>query len=266
MQCLYLQFVLIFILINPAYIPSQVFEWCEDGYVTGSGGGFYQNIDNSNIDLEINGLYDDYCTIRYDTNLVVTGINSNTPSGIQHEYLFKFSETVDINFKIWDINYGSQWNDRLVFSKQPIIYYQSGVAINGDTVFPAVGGSFLDGVLGVRFENIDSLKILHGVEIGKNPGYIHISEIIINDNALNLSKALKENIRLSQTSNGLILSGLSNCPTKVDIYSYTGQRIEFQHSFNYDQLSISFRNISAGIYLIVVLQEDTKIVRKFSVN
>lgn len=48
---------LVLIVMIPNYSISQVFEWCADGYTF--GGGIFQNIDYSNIDVEISGLYDD---------------------------------------------------------------------------------------------------------------------------------------------------------------------------------------------------------------
>lgn len=149
----------------------------------------------------------------------------------------------------------------------PIISYQSGVTIGGDTIFPAQGNHFLDGVVTLRFENIDSLIITHGSGTGPNPGYIQISEIVINDNILSSNDIVGKDLKIIQLNNGLEIAGIEQSPVEVLVYNISGERIASQHSYISNQLNVTWdKRISSGVYLISFRSNDKHFVRKFFIE
>ena len=76
---------------------SQLFppyQWCWDGYQI--GGAISYNVNNSGIDVEISGLAYEECSL----NTITTGINNTGSNGIKHRYVFRFSETISVQFKV----------------------------------------------------------------------------------------------------------------------------------------------------------------------
>lgn len=240
-------------------VNAQVFNWCDDGYLI--GGGLYQDIDNSGIDVEVSGLVDESCAILYGQSIVITGINDQGIGGVQHEYKFVFSETLNVSFYVYDANYGNEWNDQLIFSEDPIIYYQSLVTVSGDTVFPAFGSSLGHGVFGVRFENIDSLIITHGSGIDTNPGYIYITELVFGDSWASLDEFSELTHQLQFTENGMKITGISSPPSNVDVLSGDGRIINSTHLYENEEIQVSFENLPIGIYYFQIELKNGQLVR-----
>lgn len=171
---------------------AQIFHWSDDGfapYVT-----HYPNIDSSGIDLEIYNMHTGSPSGgEYYKNWIIVGINNGSDEGIQHKYIFKFSESVDVEFQIKNINRdtagGFHYNDQLILDNTPVIVDSSYVKIVGDTVFGLWGSDpNIAGFLHLRYENVDSIVICHGKGETHNPGYIKFSPLVINNDIWNLSK------------------------------------------------------------------------------
>ena len=83
-------------------VYSQQFGWGDSGYIQGSGGGFYTNIDGNGTDVTISGFVNDY-TIN-GTGCMNTGIDNQQNNAVQHTYHLDFSQPVDLWFTISKMN------------------------------------------------------------------------------------------------------------------------------------------------------------------
>ncbi|MFT5820389.1 MAG: gliding motility-associated-like protein [Crocinitomix sp.] len=171
---------------------AQIFNWSDDGFM--SNVTHYPNIDSSGIDLDIYNMQTGSPSGgEYYKNWIIVGINNGADEDIQHKYILKFSETVDVEFQIKNINRdtasGFLYNDQLILHNDPIIVDSSYVKIVGDTVFGLWGSDpNIAGFLHLRYENVDSIVIYHGTGEMYNPGYIKFSPLVINNNIWNISK------------------------------------------------------------------------------
>lgn len=186
----YCLLLLLFFLSSKSY--AQIFHWLDDGfmpYVTD-----YPNIDSSGIDLEIYNMYTGSPSGgEHYKNWIIVGINNGADENIQHNYIFKFSEPVDVEFQIENINRdtvgGFHYNDQLILHNDPIIVDSSYVKIVGDTVFGLWGSDpSIAGSLHLRYESVDSIVIQHGKGDIHNPGFIKFSPLVINNNGWSISK------------------------------------------------------------------------------
>jgi hypothetical protein len=243
-------FILGFLLIiRPGY--SQKFEWSKDGF--NDRDGIFKNIDDTGIDLEISGIY----AQRFNSNdrFVFTGINNGRQDGVYHNYQFRFSEKVDVEFTIQDINTDTigpfRYYDFLVFSPSPAFSnHYSSINIKGDTILPNQGSSYSPEVK-VKYKNIDSFSIQHGSGKTYNPGYIVISPIIINDN-----KMAKHKPRLVNNlfDNYCVIIGQNSPVNRVRFITVTGQTInvDFENRDSETAIIQTRQRLAAGIYFVVV--------------
>lgn len=235
--------MLIFSLFNSIAF-AQDFNCTLDGYIDNSGGGIYSNIDGSGIDLAISGLVNDFCSSSY----IYTGLNDGQNTGQIDVYQFTFSENVDVQFSILDINQNlsSNYYDFLLFSGSPDFSNSQFVTIIGDSVLPPATG--WSGTVTVSYNNISSFSITHGDGITSNPGYIMISNILINN-------FLSTNI-VSETpgiiiGNGYIkVSGNHNENPKFSIFDMLGKEMNPNFSYN-DGLIIYIDDFPNGSYYII---------------
>ncbi len=241
-------------------VNAQVFNWCDDGYLI--GGAVCQNIDNSGIDIEVSELVEEYCSVLYGHSIVVTGIDDFGFGGVQHTYKFLFSETIDLSFYVYDVNYGTNWNDQLVFSEFPVVFYQSGVMVSGNTISPALGSSSANGVIGVKFENIDSLIITHGSGTSANPGHIYITELVIGEETANLNEMNARSHMLLLTDYGLKIMGLSSPISNLRITSSDGREVNFTNRMENNELQVHFNTLSSGIYYLQFELKNGQLVRE----
>ncbi len=175
-------FYLIAFLLNGFLSFSQSFDWGLDGYSKNSHGGHYRNIDNSGIDLTVKGLYLDNSNLGWQN--VQTGINNFTKGSIVHEYVFIFSEKVDLQFSVFDINQdslGKCFVDHLKFSGTPIFTQLKDVQNEGTAIIPI---SEIGGNLTISYYQVDTIIIQHGRAASCNPGFIGITPLLLNQNPL----------------------------------------------------------------------------------
>lgn len=188
---LYLTFV-IFILIHNSS-KSQIFNWYQDGFYFNQTS--YSNIDGSGINLEMtgmetglaesNGQYQDWLKV---------GIDDNGVNGVQHIYKIKFSETVNVEFHIENINRdtsGMCYNDRLIIPGAIVLGSYS-VNIANDTIYAPWDSLAPAGWLHLKYVGVDSLTIIHGEGVGCNPGHLFFSPLVINDNVIGLQSLESE--------------------------------------------------------------------------
>jgi outer membrane protein OmpA-like peptidoglycan-associated protein len=175
----YFKHLLLLNLISISWISfAQTFDWKEDGYSNYSSGGFYKDIDGSGVHLKIEGLVNDEARRMY----VRSGKDDQNAQKQIHTYTFSFSENVDIEFTISDINLDTIKNcfdDELTLSGNPNIIESKGLKIIGDTlVHPyQIKRDFDQGNMTVQYQNVKQFKIRHGSGRSCNPGYVLFSPI-----------------------------------------------------------------------------------------
>jgi hypothetical protein len=236
---------------------SQDFNCSQDGYIDNSGGGFYTNIDGSGIDLTISGLVNDVCL----SSQIYTGINNGQNTGEINLYQFTFSENVDVQFTIKDINQSPTgcYYDFLFFPDSPLITNAQNVTLIGDSVLPPTAG--WSGEVTVTYYNISSFSITHGDGVSCNPGYVMLSKILIN-NFLSLDEnALINNSQsnlLVDNNNVIIREEFEGNP-KFEVYDFLGKKMNVNFECA-DDLIIDINNFPIGHYMIVY--ENSGIVRR----
>jgi outer membrane protein OmpA-like peptidoglycan-associated protein len=158
-------------------IYAQSFDWSLDGYMNHSSGGFYKNIDSSGVNLKITGLVNDEVLRKG----VGTGRNNQQAQKLAHTYTFTFSQNVDIEFTLSDINKDTKgcFDDQLVLSGSPVVIRSRRVVISGDTLVQPIqkAHEFDSGDLTVQYLNVKQFTIRHGSGRSCNPGHIMISPI-----------------------------------------------------------------------------------------
>lgn len=210
---------------------SQSFDWQEDGYVNGSGGGTYLNIDGSGIDLRISGLVNDR-TFRQ-TGTIKTGIDNYAAGKVIHRYQFIFSEKVDLKFSVYDINGGPGacgFIDHVGFSGNPIFSAARAVEIVDDSLVVPKG----NGSITVEYYSIDTLIIYHGAGISCNPGFIGLTSFRINQNVHRIEEDSNtdqdsigvQNILFATDKSGLIQSHLEQLDELIkNLHDHPNSRI-----------------------------------------
>ncbi|MFT4602026.1 MAG: outer membrane protein OmpA-like peptidoglycan-associated protein [Arenicella sp.] len=171
---------------------GQSFDWAEDGYKANSHGGKYYNVDDSGIDLQVVGLYRDRSFKGQST--VKTGIINNVKGGVVHQYQFIFSEKVNLKFSIHDINFDTTtlcFFDYLRFSHQATFSNVSGVDIIADSMVTPLK----NGAVTLKFNEIDTLTIWHGMGRGCNPGFIGISPLVFSGSSKISEEKTKEKFK-----------------------------------------------------------------------
>ncbi|NOQ74597.1 MAG: hypothetical protein GQ574_21475 [Crocinitomix sp.] len=171
--------LLLFSAIGTCKAQSYYFTCGDFDYAAYSGGGTFENVAESGVDISISGLAADWCNgISF-----VTGINNGVNDGVVHTYTYTFSEAVDVSFSISNINVDAElpcYSDLLVFSGDPIFNDPSNVTVDGDSIIPMIGLG-MPAYVGISYENITSFTITHG-DGGAicNPGYVMISNMNFN--------------------------------------------------------------------------------------
>ncbi len=251
---------------------AQIFHWYDDGYVWQDS--IYSNVDNSGIDIEIHLI--DYFSSAFgpftgsNYNKVRTGINNMQGDSLQHEYRIYFSESVDVEFQVSDINedstFGQYYNDLLVLGEEANVLSSVAVTLSADSVYPALDGG--GGWIHVRYSNVDSIRILHGFGEGPNPGFIEITPLIINGNILNVPKldaGMTPSI-VQLDSRTLEVENLKNVPQNIQVLDLKGSNVAFNQEFN-EQLRLTFSNVNPGIYILQIVQDNGEAFRqKFSLG
>ena len=241
-------------------VSAQSFDWCDDGYSNGVSN--YTDIDNSTIDIEILGLENEYCSDIAGEPTITTGINDLLSLGVQHEYTFKFSETVDVSFYIYNINKNEGWNDRLVFTGSPNFYFSSAVTFGpGNVVYPPSGTLDYNGYLGVSFENVDSVSFTHGSGTYHNPGYIHIGSLVFGKSLAGIDQHESPHYLMTQTESSIKFKELKSTPSTVSLVNSVGQSIQPLYEWQNDELEVYSNDLASGMYFIQFVLEDGNLVR-----
>ena len=224
------------------------FQWCYDGYQI--GGSTSYNVNNSGIDIEISGFVNESCF----GGTVKTGLNNTQSDSIQHKYVFKFSETISIQFQVRNVNYGTGYNDQLVFSGDPVFFESSGVTFSNDTIFPGAGSFDYDGTTNVYYAAVDSIEIIHGTGLGYNPGYIVFSEMYLNAYPPDLpsTECFQGNHFLSKENQTLLLNKIYSDVVTIDLFNELGQDIPVKYSQEDEIIRFPIGNLSSGVYFVIV--------------
>lgn len=252
------------------YANAQVFDWSLDGYVSWSGGGTYANIDNSGIDLEVNGLDDDFTWDFQSTNwadtsmhsFLQTGTNNGASQSIQHTYTFNFSEKVNITFYVGEINFGATWHDLLLFSGDPVfLEANSAVELLADNVVEPLGDGF--GWIKVAYLDILSFEIRHGLGEGINPGLIYLSPIIIESSptALNDEEMQKLISIFPNPSEGSIVVESDQMIDQIMIYDVAGKEL-LRSRYHQNRCLINIESFPSGMFLVKVEANGQSIMKK----
>lgn len=170
-------FTAVFLLIlNSPLIYGFSYNWCTDNPTPSLGSGVYPNVDNSGVEIKIDGLknYRCYSTEKYPSS-IKTGINDRYRGiGVVHHYQFQFSRPVDVSFLISDITVlGGDHEDYLLFSGNPIFSDPYNVIITENEV---KSYSQYVGWIWVTYNNVTSFSFSHGSgEL--SPGFIILSPL-----------------------------------------------------------------------------------------
>ncbi len=237
-----IQVITLFICVNTF---SQDFNCSQDGYVDNSGGGVFTNIDGSGIDLTISGLVNDICL---STSLYL-GINNGQATGASSIYQFTFSENVDVQFTINDINMdlGACYYDFLLFTGSPVFTNAQNITIIGDTILPAPAG--LGASVTVTYYNVTAFSITHGDGVSCNPGYISLSTVLIN-NVLSINEYSQSTPNIILNKNNIILKGKFVGKPKFSIFDILGKELNVNYEI-VDDLIIESNYLPNGNYIIV---------------
>lgn len=195
------------------------------------------DIDGSGINMEVSGMttgstMQEPGWPNYDW--VKVGINDMIANGIQHTYVIKFSETVDVEFRIENINRDtalfSCYNDRLVIPGATILG-SSYVQIVNDTIYAPWDNIEPAGWLHLKYVGIDSLTIIHGEGANCDPGYLLISPLIINGNFLSVQNHEMSNTKKVIRITDIMGNECEDQPNKLLIYIYNDGSTEkvFRH-------------------------------------
>lgn len=241
---------------------AQIFGWADDGYIDGSGGGTYNNIDNSGISLTISGLYNDNSAAN---NSVKTGINNQAANGLIHTYSFSFSEMVDVAVEIENINLdttnSSCYDDLLVFDNSPLIlnaFPWGAITVSNDSVIPL---NSLEGEIEVRYSNITSFTVTHGRGVSCNPGFIRIRKLVINDNVLNVNDLFSSQkvFIYNDLKNEMSIDIANSTDVDFELFDAMGRKYNPSFTMNSGELKISTENLNVGNYFIRVVLDDQEI-------
>lgn len=244
------------LLVTSSY--SQTFEWYLDKYA--NGGGTIKNIDNSGIDITISGLVNEYTHPGMEDK-IVTGINDQRFKSLSHNYEFTFSELVDLEFTVSEINVGACYNDKLVFTPTPLFNSASGVVIKDSLITPstATGGTVI-----VKYSKIKNFSIKHGLGNGCNPGVIFFSALKINHKNVSINKFKRGPWVINKlVDKSLSISGQNSVARAVHFIDSKGQLInsKFENTGT-EMLTIETSSFANGIYYVMVEFESGEMLRE----
>jgi len=147
------------------------------------------NHENSGVDFSIHGLVQSNLT---GDGCIKLGINNQASDKKQHTYTIIFSEKVNLEFEVHELNCSTNkscYDDELHFSKSFEVYRKEHVVVGDQRVEPNISKQFrYNGVIGVKFKEVDTLVITHGSGDFCNPGRIQLSH-------LKFSRIVKEDFK-----------------------------------------------------------------------
>jgi len=158
-------------------LSGQSWNWSSDGYVSGSGGGTYADVDGQGTEMTVSGLVNDFAACTVNDACIHVGIDDQESEGLQHEYQFSFSNPVTLHFNIDEINEGFLcYTDLLSFTGNPEFSNASDVLISGNEVIPQYSHP-VNGFVTVTYRDVTEFTITHGDGVSCNPGHVHISSL-----------------------------------------------------------------------------------------
>lgn len=238
-------------------LSGQTWNWSLDGYVTGSGGGTYLNVDSQGTNMTISGLVSDFSSGQLGNKCVETGINDQESNGVQHHYQFTFSKLVNVTFSIDKINIGSPcYDDFLSFTGSPMFRDRKNVSISNNEIIPSYDAP-IDGSITVSYDSISEFTITHGTGTSCNPGRIDICSMQLRPVSDEVVQTLGELILFPNPAR--YESNIANTydiPVEVRLFNMRGQLLSEQVVEADSRTRLDMSNYASGVYLLLFLSQE----------